>query len=266
SITHPHVRAFWFNEFEKYTPWLRSEAVAPILNKMGLFLTSLPLRNIIGQQKNSFRISRVMDEGKILIVNLAKGKIGEDSSSLLGAMLVTEIYLAALWRARIAETERRPFYLYVDEFHSFLTVAFADILSEARKYGLNLVLAHQYIAQLHEKVRDAIFGNVGTMISFRVGVDDAIYLAKEFKPAFDESDLINLPNHNIYLKLMIDGVTSQPFSANTLPMPSHTISDSHDAIQESRTTYCRQRKVVENEILMRMMKETIPIKAQRGLF
>lgn len=266
SITHPHVRAFWLNEFEKYTPWLKSEAVSPILNKMGLFLTSLPLRNIIGQQKNSFRIGRVMDEGKILIVNLAKGKIGEDSSSLLGAMLVTEIYLAALWRARIAETERRPFYLYVDEFHSFLTVAFADILSEARKYGLNLVLAHQYIAQLHEKVRDAIFGNVGTMISFRVGVDDAAYLAKEFKPAFDESDLINLPNHYIYLKLMIDGVTSQPFSATTLPLPTQTISDAHDVIQESRTTYCRPRKVVEQEILTRMVKDVPPTKAQRGLF
>ncbi|MHB9010612.1 MAG: type IV secretory system conjugative DNA transfer family protein [Ignavibacteriaceae bacterium] len=266
SITHPHVCAFWLNEFEKYTPWLKSEAVAPILNKMGLFLTSLPLRNIIGQQRNSFRISRVMDEGKILIVNLAKGKIGEDSSSLLGAMLVTEIYLAALWRARIAETERRPFYLYVDEFHSFLTIAFADILSEARKYGLNLVLAHQYIAQLHEKVRDAIFGNVGTMISFRVGVDDAAYLAKEFRPAFDESDLINLPNHNIYLKLMIDGVTSQPFSATTLPLPAQTISNAQEVIQESRTKYCRPRKLVEYEILSKMMKETIPIKAQRGLF
>ncbi|MHB8579132.1 MAG: type IV secretory system conjugative DNA transfer family protein [Ignavibacteriaceae bacterium] len=253
SITHPHVRAFWFNEFEKYTPWLKSEAVSPILNKMGLFLTSLPLRNIIGQQKNSFRISRVMDEGKILIVNLAKGKIGEDGSSLLGAMLVTEIYLAALWRARIAESERRPFYLYVDEFHSFLTVAFADILSEARKYGLNLVLAHQYIAQLHDKVRDAIFGNVGTMISFRVGIDDAIYLAKEFRPTFDELDLINLPNHSIYLKLMIDGVTSQPFSANTLPFPVNQISDPEKITENSRILYCRKRKEVEDEILKRIM-------------
>ena len=266
SITHPHVRAFWFNEFEKYTPWLKSEAVSPILNKMGLFLTSLPLRNIIGQQKNSFRISRVMDEGKILIVNLAKGKIGEDSSSLLGAMLVTEIYLAALWRARSAETERRPFYLYVDEFHSFLTIAFADILSEARKYGLNLVLAHQYIAQLHDKVRDAIFGNVGTMISFRVGVDDAAYLAKEFRPAFDESDLINLPNHNIYLKLMIDGVTSQPFSATTLPMPTHTISNAQDIIHESRTKYCRPRKTVENKILLKYRTDMPSGKKQKTLF
>lgn len=259
SITHPHVRAFWLNEFEKYTPWLKSEAVAPILNKMGLFLTSLPLRNIIGQQRNTFRISRVMEEGKILIVNLAKGKIGDDSSSLLGAMLITEIYLAALWRARVPESERRPFYLYVDEFHSFLTLTFADILSEARKYGLNLVLAHQYIHQLHENVRDAIFGNVGTMISFRVGIDDAIYLAKEFRPTFDELDLINLPNHNIYLKLMIDGVTSQPFSATTLPLPALIISNAQDIIQESRTKYCRSRhdieRVIESNIIQKKENE-----------
>ncbi len=266
SVTHPHVRAFWFNEFEKYTPWLKSEAVSPILNKMGLFLTSLPLRNIIGQQKNSFRISRVMDEGKILIVNLAKGKIGEDSSSLLGAMLVTEIYLAALWRARIPESERRPFYLYVDEFHSFLTIAFADILSEARKYGLNLVLAHQYIAQLHEKVRDAIFGNVGTIITFRIGADDAAFLVKEFRPAFDESDLINLPNHNIYLKLMIDGVTSQPFSATTLPLPSHQTSNPQVIIAESRARFCRPRKEVGQSILQRMAQNTFIAKKQNGLF
>jgi type IV secretory pathway TraG/TraD family ATPase VirD4 len=266
SITNPHIKAFWLNEFEKYSAWLKTEAVAPILNKMGQFLTSLPLRNVIGQPVNRFHIGKAMDEGKILIVNLAKGKLGEDNSALLGSMLVTEIYLSALRRARIPEAERRAFYLYVDEFYTFITLSFADILSEARKYGLNLVLAHQYITQLHEKVSDAIFGNVGTIIAFRVGADDAAFLAKEFGPTFSESDLINLPNHNIYLKLMVNGITSQPFSATTLPLPTDAISQPLDIIQESRTKYCRVRKEVEREILLKFNQDTPHIKKQGTLF
>ena len=212
-VKHPQVREFWFAEFAKYSAWLRSEAISPILNKVGQFLTSIPLRNIVGQRKSTLDFRQVMDEGKLLIVNLAKGRIGEDNCSLLGAMIVTKIQLAALSRADVPEGKRRAFYLYVDEFHNFLTLSFADILAEARKYGLNLVLAHQYLEQLDEKLRAAVFGNVGTIISFRVGADDARILAREFYPTFSESDLVNLPNHSIYLKLLIDGAPSTPFMA-----------------------------------------------------
>lgn len=266
SIQSPLIKAFWINEFEKYSPWLKAEATAPILNKLSQFLTNLPLRNIIGQHLNRFHMQEVMNTGKILIVNLSKGKLGEDNSSLLGSMIVTEIYLCALRRATIPESERRPFYLYVDEFHNFITLSFADMLSETRKYGLNMVLAHQYISQLHDEVRDAIFGNVGTIISFRVGVDDAAYLAKEFKPIFGETDLINLPNFHIYLKLMIDGVASQPFSATTLSLPTQTLSDPISIIEESRKKYCTSRKEVENEMLLKYQQDTIYNRKQRTLF
>jgi hypothetical protein len=192
-----------------------------------------------------------MDEGKIFIANLSKGKIGEDNCSLLGSMVVTQIQLAALSRVDIPENKRRSFYLYVDEVHSFLTLAFAEILSAARKYGLGLVLAHQYIEQLDEEIRSAIFGNVGTIIVFRVGAEDAEYLAREFYPVFQESDLIALPNHHIYLKLMIDGVTSKPFSAVTL-MPNEPGEDyGTQVIEASRKRYARGRKDVEREVAQR---------------
>ncbi len=215
-VTHQQVREFWVYEFNKYNAFLRSQAVSPILNKVGQFLATIPLRNIVGQKKNTFRFRKVMDEGQIFIANLSKGKIGEDNCALLGAMLVTRIQLAALSRANIPESKRCSFYLYVDEMHNFVTLSFADILSEARKYGLNLTLSHQYIEQLDEKIRSAIFGNVGTIICFRVGAEDARYLAKEFSPVFSESDLVNQPNYHICIKLMIDGKTSRPFSAVTL--------------------------------------------------
>ena len=250
-ITNQQVREFWLFEFEKYSAWLRSEAISPILNKIGQFLTSIPLRNIVGQKENRFDLRQVMDEGKVLLVNLAKGKLGEDNCSLLGAMLVTKIWLAALSRAEVPEKKRKPFYLYVDEIHNFLTLSFADILSEARKYGLNLVLAHQYIEQLDEKIRGAIFGNVGTIISFRIGVEDAQYLAKEFYPLFAEQDLINLPNYHIYLKLMINGATSQPFSAITLIPPERKTSHKEEIIELSRKRYAKVRKELEREILFR---------------
>lgn len=233
-VSHPQVKDFWLSEFEKYSVWLRSEAISPILNKIGQFLVSIPLRNIVGQKENTFNLRNAMDEGKILIVNLAKGKIGEDNCALLGAMMVTEIQLAALSRSELPEDKRKPFYLYVDEIHNFLTLSFADILSEARKYGLNLVLAHQYIEQLDERVRAAIFGNVGTIISFRVGAEDAKYLAREFSPVFNETDLTNLANFHIYLKLMIDGVTSEPFSAITLPTVERDRSNKPRVIELSR--------------------------------
>jgi hypothetical protein len=233
---------------------------------MGQFLTNSPLRNIVGQKDNTFNLRKVMDEGKILIANLSKGAIGEDNCALLGAMLVTQIQLAALSRSNVREHERRPFYLYVDEVHNFLTQSFADVLSESRKYGLNLILAHQYVNQLQEEMRNAIFGNVGTIVSFRVGADDAKYLAREFTPAFEELDFVNLPNYHIYLKLMIDGVTSQPFSAVTLPLPEHGISKSDEIIDESRRRYGRLRKEVEQEILLRYRANTNETHRQKGLF
>jgi len=248
-IKHQQVREFWFTEFEKYSTWFRSEAVSPILNKVGLFLTSDLLRNIVGQKKNAFNLRQAMDEGKILIVNLAKGKIGEDNASLLGSLLVAEIYLSALSRADMPEKGRQSFYLYVDEFHNFMTLSFADILSEARKYGLSLVLAHQYLEQLDEKIRAAVFGNVGTIITFRVGNEDAKYLVGEFGPVFDEHDLSNLENHHIYLKLMIDGVTSKPFSAVTLPSPDVDVSHREKIVELSRGRFAKKREDIEKAIM-----------------
>ena len=244
-VAHPQVRSFWFTEFAKYSAWMRSEAVAPILNKVGQFLSSIPLRNIVGQRKSALNFRTIMDEGAIFVANLAKGRIGEDNCSLLGAMLVTQIQLAALSRAELPEARRRPFYLYVDEFHDFVTLSFADILSASRKYGLNLVLAHQHLMQLDEKLRAAVLGNAGTVISFRVGVEDAELLAREFYPVFGESDLVNLPNHHIYLKLLIDGAPSDPFSAVTLPPRAKNTSHKQDIINHSRNRYARPRREVE---------------------
>jgi hypothetical protein len=259
-VTHPQVRDFWFAEFAKYSAWLRSEAISPILNKVGQFLTSIPLRNIVGQRSGALDFRKSMDEGKILIVNLAKGRIGEDNCSLLGAMIVTKIQLAALSRADVPEGKRRAFYLYVDEFHNFLTLSFADILAEARKYGLNMVLAHQYLEQLDEKLRAAVFGNVGTLISFRVGVEDAIPLAREFYPIFSETDLVNLPNHSIYLKLLVDGKPTQAFSAITLPPMQRARSYKGDIITSSRQRYARPRKNVEQAMLV---ESYCPVKANK---
>ena len=216
-VKDEHILSFWTNEYDKYSPKMRAEVISPILNKTGLFITCTPLRKIVGQKTNTFRLQQVIDSGKILIVNLSKGQIGEETSSLLGAMLINSIQLAALHRASQAEHTRKPFYMYIDECHSFVTLAFADILAEARKYGLSLFLAHQYIEQMDERVRAAIFGNVGTMIVFRVGATDAEYLAKEFYPVFTEDDLVHLPRYCMYLTLMIAGTASQPFSAASLP-------------------------------------------------
>ncbi len=216
-VNNPDIRDFWRSEFDRYSDRFRTEAISPILNKFGQFAVSAPLRNTLGQAQSAFRFRQVMDEGRIVLCNLAKGKIGEDTSTLLGSMLVSQMQLAAQSRGNIPEQLRRPFYLYVDEVHNFLTLSFADILSEARKYGLHLVLAHQYINQLDPKIRSAIFGNAGTLLAFRVGAEDAQYLAKEFLPVFDDESLVSLPNHHIYLKLMIDGHVSKPFSAVTLP-------------------------------------------------
>lgn len=247
GVKDQHLRDFWYLEFEKTPPQFRISSIAPILNKTSQFLASLPLRYVVGQHESSFDLRTVMDEGKILIVNLSKGKIGEDNCALLGALVVNKIMLAAMNRSDIPEEKRRPFYLYVDEVHNFLTLAFADILSESRKYGLNLILAHQYIDQLESEIRSAIFGNVGTTISFRVGVDDAAVMAKEFYPVFEKGDLIGLPNHHIYLKMMIDGMTCRPFSAITLPPPKIERSSKGEIIEFSRAKYGRPRHEVERQ-------------------
>jgi hypothetical protein len=216
-VQNPQVRNFWLREFAQYPERFRAEVIAPIQNKVGAFLADPVLQKILTQPKSSFNLRGVMDEGKILLVNLAKGKIGGDTSALLGALLVSSIGLASLGRAAVPETDRRDFNLYLDEFHTFTTLSLASMLSELRKYRVNMVLAHQYLTQLELPIRDAILGNVATMVSFRLGLADAEILAKEFAPVFSPRDLMALPNFEIYLKLMIDGVVSRPFSAETLP-------------------------------------------------
>jgi len=251
-ITDPSVRSFWVDEFAKYGPKYMQEAGASIQNKIGQFISNPLIRNIIGQPKSTFDIREIMDGKKILIMNLSKGLVGEANANLLGAMLITKIYLAAMSRAdkREAELEALPnFYLYVDEFQNFANESFADILSEARKYKLNLTVAHQYIEQMTEEVRAAVFGNVGTMITFRVGAFDAEFLEKEYGPYFTAQDLVSLGFAQIYLKLMIDGVSSRPFSATTLPplaKPEQNLREK--IIEQSRQTFARRRADVENEI------------------
>lgn len=254
NIKDPVVKAFWVHEYEQWRDQFRNEAIVPIQNKVGQFLSTSLIRNIVGQAKSTLNILEIMNSKKILLVNVAKGRIGEDNSALLGAMLITKIQLAAMERVRIQEAARKDFYLYVDEFQNFVTESFAGILSEARKYRLNLIIAHQYIGQLitetSTKVRDAIFGNVGTMIVFRVGASDAEFLEKEFEPEFNIQDMVNLPNYNIYLKLMVEGSTSRPFSAITLePFSLATNENNKEAIiNSSRNLYASPRKIVEERI------------------
>jgi energy-coupling factor transporter ATP-binding protein EcfA2 len=215
-VENSQVRNFWLKEYENYTARFRIESIAPIQNKVGAFLSNPLLSRILLQTKNDFYLRRVMDEGKILLVNLAKGKIGEDTASLLGALLITRVGLAALSRADVPEEDRKDFYLYIDEFQSFTTLSLTNMLSELRKYRVNMTLSHQYLSQLDPQIRDAILGNVGTLISFRLGATDAEILQKEFYPEFSINDLVSLPNYHIYLKLMISGMISDPFSAKTL--------------------------------------------------
>lgn len=216
-IRNEETREFWINEYEKYPDRFRLESISPIQNKVGAFLSNSLLRRIITDPKKPLNLRRSMDEGKIILVNLAKGSIGEDTANLLGSLLISRFDLAALSRADTPETGRREFILYMDEFHNFTTQSLVFMLSELRKYRLSLVLAHQYLSQLERRIRDAILGNVGTIILFRIGAADAEELAPEFYPTFKATDLTDLPNYSIYLKLMIDGKISPPFSAVTLP-------------------------------------------------
>jgi len=254
NLKDPVVKSFWVNEYEEWESRYRNEAIAPVQNKVGQFLNVSFVRNIVGQAKNTIDIEDIMNNQKIILVNVSKGRIGEDNSAILGAMIITKIQLSAMERVRIPEDERKDFYMYVDEFQNFATDSFVNILSEARKYRLDLIIAHQYIGQLvtdtSTAVRDAVFGNVGTMITFRVGAGDAEFLEQEYMPEFLQNDLIRLPNYNIYIKLMIDGITSRPFSAKTIapaPVPKDD-EKRQEIIRISRSKYAHTVKSVEDEI------------------
>jgi len=253
KVTDPIVKAFWQVEFAKYSQRYEQEATAAIQNKVGQFISNPLIRNLIGQVKSTIDMRDIMDNRKIFIMDLSKGRIGEDNSRLLGALLITKLQLAAMSRVDIPEDDRQDFYLYVDEFQNFATESFANILSEARKYRLNIILGHQYIAQLgtgqEAKVRDAVFGNVGTIVVFRVGAEDAEFLEREFTPTFIAEDLVNLPKYNVYLKLMIDGVAGHPFSAQVIPPAVPLVeSNKEKIIRASRERYGVKREIVEEKI------------------
>lgn len=216
AVTNDPIREFWLNEYPKYTNRLRADAISPIQSKVGALIADPMLRRVLTTAPENIRFRKIMDEGGTLIVNLAKGKLGDDTSTLLGGLLVTTLALAAFTRADVASDDRRPFYIYIDEFQHFTTLSLVNMASELRKYGVGLVLAHQHLHQLDDDIRHAVLANAGTLISFRLGPEDASFIAREFEPKFKPIDLMNLPNHHIYLKLMIEGAPSQPFSAVTL--------------------------------------------------
>ena len=262
NIKDPMVKAFWVDEFAQYSEKYRTEAIAPIQNKVGQFLSSGIIRNIVGQPRSTIDLRSIMDNRKILLMDLSKGKVGEDNSALLGAMVITKLQLAALSRVDIPEDDRKDFYLYVDEFQNFVTESFATILSEARKYHLNLTMGHQYIGQLapdknNTRVRDAVFGNVGTMVCFRMGAADAEFLETEFDPTFTPNDMVNLPKYNIILRLMINGVASDPFSAVTMPVRDDwATGNAEKVIKVSRERYANPLAEVEEKIMRWMGAET----------
>lgn len=249
SVKDPVVKAFWQVEFASYNERYAQEAVAPIQNKIGQFLSASVIRNMVAQVKSTINIRNIMDNKKIFIMNLSKGRIGEDNSRLLGGMLITQIQLAAMERVDTPELERQDFFLYVDEFQNFATPSFVNILSEARKYRLSLIMAHQYVKQLDEVVADAVFGNVGTIVTFRIGGDDAEILEKEFSPTFLATDIVNLPKFQILLKLMINGVASQPFSAITMSPIGHPTESYDKVVRVSRERYGNKRENIEDKIL-----------------
>jgi hypothetical protein len=262
KVSDPVVRNFWEKEMAKTSDFHKSEMLGYLISKVGRFVENEMMRNIIGQPQSAFDFRQVMDEQKILLINLSKGQTGEVNSKLLGLIIVSKLQMAALSRADIPESQRKDFYLYVDEFQNFVTDSFATILSEARKYKLNLIIAHQYLGQLStaapgapntsNKIRDAVFGNVGTMASFRIGVEDAEVMAKEFEPVFNEFDVINIERFQAYLKLMINGTASRPFNMMTPPPPSGGSRDVAEAIRQmSRLKFGRPKTQVTAEILER---------------
>jgi len=234
KVDDENLVRFWKDEYDKMPDRLQKEAISPIQNKVGQFVTSPMIRRIIGSPKSSIQLDNIMNEGKIMLCNLSQGRLGEDNSSLLGAVLITKFQQAAMRRVDISRDDRLPFYLYVDEFQNFATESFIKILSEARKYGLNLMLANQYMAQIPEEVQKAILGNAGTLISFAVGAEDASIIHKEFSEVFSENDLVNLSRFQIAIKLLVDSQTSRPFLANTLPLPSSQNQNRDKVIHVSR--------------------------------
>jgi hypothetical protein len=253
NLKDPVVKSFWVDEFARYSQRFETEATAAIQNKVGQFISNPLIRNILGQPRSTIDMRQMMDRGKIFIVDLSKGKVGEDNSALLGAMVITKLQLAAMSRVDIPESQRRDFYLYVDEFQNFATESFANILSEVRKYRLSLILANQYLDQLDEEgkstVQSAIFGNVGTMVIFRIGAKDAEFVEKGFMPEYDANDLVNLAKYHTYIKLMIDGMASRHFAAMTLPPPPSPEQDFRDIIiANTRSRYAVPKASVEEKI------------------
>ena len=250
NIKDPVVKMFWVEDYENYDPRFRKEIISPVQNKVGQLLTSPQMRNIVGQPKSSVDFGFIMDEKRILLANLSKGKMGEDKSNLLGSAIVTKMYLSALERQNIAEEKRNDFYLYIDEFQNFSTDIFPSILSEARKYRLNLNIAHQYLYQLPEAIKHAVFGNIGTLISFRTGSYDARELSEEMKPVFTSEDLEHLDNHHIALRLLIDGKMSHAFSAVTFPplKPTGREAERETVLRISRERYATPRDIVEEKL------------------
>ncbi|OGE79763.1 MAG: hypothetical protein A2660_02085 [Candidatus Doudnabacteria bacterium RIFCSPHIGHO2_01_FULL_45_18] len=276
KVKDPIVRAFWEKEMAKTSDFHKSEMLGYLISKVGRFVENEMMRNIIGQPKSAFDFRKVMDEGKILLINLSKGKTGEVNAKLLGLIIVSKLQMAALSRADVAEENRKDFYLYVDEFQNFVTDSFATILSEARKYRLNLIMANQFISQLSQekegssaldtRMKDAVFGNTGTMISFRIGVEDAEIMGKEFAPVFNEFDVINIDRFQAYVKLMIKGTASRPFNMETYPKPAGANSELALVIQNlSRLKYGRPYKEVTDEIMTRTQLGTPVKNATTGL-
>jgi hypothetical protein len=262
KVKDPIVRAFWEKEMAKTSDFHKSEMLGYLISKVGRFVENEMMRNIIGQPVSAFDFRKVMDEGKILLINLSKGKTGEVNAKLLGLIIVSKLQMAAMSRADIPEETRRDFYLYVDEFQNFVTDSFATILSEARKYRLSLIMAHQFISQLSAEkegssvqdssMRDAVFGNAGTMICFRIGVEDAEIMAKEFAPVFNEFDVINIDRYNAYVKLMIKGTGSRPFNMQTYPKPEGAdVAGAAVMRNLSRLKYGRPRSEIQKDILER---------------
>ncbi len=255
-VEDPVVRSFWTIEFASWNDRFAAEAVAPVLNKVGAFTANPLVRNIIGQPKSSFNIRQIIDQHKILIVNLSRGLVGEDNASLLGSLMVTKIQLASMSRADIPAEQRTPFYLYVDEFQNFATDSFATILSEARKYGLNLTVANQYIAQMPIEVKDAVFGNVGSIISFRMSADDSRTMLRYFEPKFTEYDLVHMHNRHFVISMTIEGEKVPAYSAVTLNLPPQQIDETEHIINNSRQLYAASKTYVEHYVGERYLLDT----------
>jgi len=255
KVSDPIVRNFWLKEWQQTTGNTRSDMLGYVVSKVGRFIENEMMRNIIGQSHSGFDLSEVMDKGKIFLANLSKGLTGEVNSSLLGLILVSKMQMAAMRRARISEEQRKDFYLYVDEFQNFTTDSVATILSEARKYKLNLIIAHQYMPQLKQEIRDAVLGNVGTIGAFRIGAEDAEFLEKQFEPAFSRFDLVNLDNFNLIMKMMLNNKVSTPFKMETF-LPKKGKPEIVEAIKKmSKLKYSKPKEIVEQEISQRSFVE-----------